>query len=156
MLVCVQNFVDMRNSGDLTKKRNTLTGGSGLFALTPFFENCVKTASNSSTDWRRKLRQKRNLHLFEKDLFRLIIVWWRFHHWLAAVWGSFELHIVRGFWERQIGLTFLLTATLCVAFCPEKQMSCRVSPFAFQRYHVPLWMLSLLFSFGLRLVSVAH
>ena len=36
-LVCDQNFLNMGNSEDLTRRRDTLTGGSTLFALTPFF-----------------------------------------------------------------------------------------------------------------------
>ena len=38
VLVCVQIFVKMGNSGDLTKKQTTLKGGSAFFVSTPFFE----------------------------------------------------------------------------------------------------------------------
>ena len=47
MLACVHIFEKMVNFGDLRKKRNTLTGGSALFASTPFSET-------KSTDLRAK------------------------------------------------------------------------------------------------------
>ena len=51
MPVCVQIFRIMENTGKLTKKRNTLTGGSARFAPTLFFET-------TSPDWRSKLAYK--------------------------------------------------------------------------------------------------